>query len=106
MQVLDLVVADQDHRVVEVVQALLNWLRLIQDRRVTKLDEIPIRKAVMRLRKAMKCFAGSSLGRPKFHRAEDMFAVIERFGGARHVTTDNFERAHQSLKAVMRRYAL
>lgn len=104
-RVLDVAVADQDPVIREVVAALLGWLDLVGKTRFVLADEVPIAKALRRLQRALLPFAaiGVSVNTPKMHRADDMFRVITRFGGTRHVSTDAYEMAHKTLKCVMRR---
>ena len=108
MRVLDVVVADQDPIIVNVVSALLQWVELISKRKPSPQDVVEIGAAVRHLRVTLEPFTavGVSLNTPKMHRALDVLEVIRNYGAARFVSTDTYEMAHKALKRVVQRYVL
>ena len=105
MRVLDIALADQDPVVVRVVLALQNWVALILHPQPSAEFAVLLQSRLGDLMSALEPFvaAGLSISTPKMHRARDVATVISLYGGARFVSTDVFEKAHRSLKAVMPR---
>ena len=105
MRILDIAVADQIPVIRDVVGALLAWHALISKRDFVARDAVHIARALRRLQQALEPFRtiGVSLNTPKMHRAKDIFDVVKKYGGTRHVSTDTYEMAHKTLKSVMRR---
>lgn len=102
---MDIAVADQAPTIVRASLSLLAWVNLILHPQPSADFAVLLRTQLSALMASLEPFsvAGLSLSTPKMHRARDVATVIKLYGGARFVSTDVFEKAHRSLKAIMPR---
>ena len=104
-RVLDIVVADQEPTIVRLVSALLEVIRLAKLTKFPPSFAAMFQVAVRQFHDALDPFAGIgvSLNLPKLHRIKDIPTVVQLYGGAYYVSTNMYERAHKTLKAVLPR---